>query len=405
MRKSLLTTFVVCGFVFGCSHAHSTLPQPAGNIESREIQGGSSPANLPKQYKLLYSFQAGMDGAEPRGALIQDASGDLYGTTAIGGGSSACGGGCGTVFEVDPSGDETVIHRFDGSDGEVPDAGLIRDTDGNLYGTTYFGGTSNDGVVFKIDSSGVEHVLHNFMNNGTDGVSPEARLTRDAAGNLYGTTTIGGSAGAGVVFKIDPSGNETILHTFSGADGSDPNGDVVLDGAGILYGTTTRGGARNRGTVFKVNSKDNEHVIHSFVGRDGRSPSGGVFRDTSGNVFGPTQSGGAAGGGVVFKVDSSGNETLIRSFSFSDGKGSPPIGNLTGNAVGDLYGVALNGFLGRGLVFELDQSGHENVLHSFMGSDGADPVAGLLRDAAGNLYGTTFDGGASGQGVVFELSH
>jgi uncharacterized repeat protein (TIGR03803 family) len=406
MRICLLSSFVACVFVFGCSNVHSTLPQPVGNIRQHQIQGDSSATDLPKQYKVLHSFQGGTDGAEPEGVLLQGASSTLYGTTATGGGSSACPGGCGTVFELDSSGVETVIHRFNGSDGGQPEAGLIRDSDGNLYGTTLYGGTSNDGVVFRIDPSGGEKVLHNFKSDGVDGINPAARLVRDAAGNLFGTTTIGGFADAGVVFELDPSGNETLLHTFISTDGKDPAGGLVLDGAGILYGTTYRGGARNRGTVYTLNSNGNEHVIHSFINKDGRWPAAGLFRDTSGNLYGITLYGGFAyEGGVAFKVDSSGNETVIRDFLYADGKGCPPVGDLVGSAGGDLFGVALTASSGRGLVFELDQSGRENVLHRFVGSDGADPAAGLLRDSAGNLYGTTFDGGATGQGVVFELSH
>lgn len=404
MRNSLLSVLVVCVFISGCSHAHSTLPQPAGNLPSGKMHGDSSPTNLPRQYSVLYSFQGGADGAQPEGVLIQDSSGNLYGTTAYGG-DSACRGGCGTVFKLDPSGTETVLHKFNGSDGNLPAAGLIRDADGNLYGTTLFGGTANDGVVFKMDASGNETVLHNFLSNGPDGRSPAARLVRDAAGNLYGTTTIGGFAGAGVVFKIDPSGNETILHRFSGADGLDPAGGLVMDGAGILYGTTSRGGSQKRGTVYKLNSKGNAHVLHSFSGRDGKWPDGGLFQDASGNLYGSTQRGGVASGGVVFKMDASGNETVIRSFDFSDGKGSPPSGDLIRGAGGNLYGIAAAGFDGRGLVFELDPTGHENVLHTFAGPDGEAPVGSLLRDASGNLYGTTYIGGTSNQGVVYKLTH
>jgi uncharacterized repeat protein (TIGR03803 family) len=181
-----------------------------------------------------------------------DAAGNLYGTAYVGG-DPTCG--CGTVFKLDPSGNATVLHAFtEGTDGGLPQAGLIRDAAGNLYGTTQIGGSSNAGTVFKVDTAGNETVLYSFT-GGADGGSPLGGVSRDAAGNLYGTTQLGGSPQlqAGTVFKLDTSGKLTALHTFTGgADGSNPFAGVIRDSAGNLYGTTAGGGDSGFGTVFKI---------------------------------------------------------------------------------------------------------------------------------------------------------
>jgi uncharacterized repeat protein (TIGR03803 family) len=197
----------------------------------------------------LYSFLGGTDGCGPESDLIRDAEGNLYGTTT-GFGTSA-----GTVFRVDPTGVETVLYLFlGGADGASPYAGLVRDAAGNLYGTTMTGsGSAAYGTVFKVDAMGKETVLHAFA-GPPDGAYPMAELVLDGVGNLYGTTTQGGSGFPknGIVFKIDPAGTETVLHSFNGADGATPVSGLLLDAAGSLYGTTRDGGALGFGTVFKI---------------------------------------------------------------------------------------------------------------------------------------------------------
>jgi uncharacterized repeat protein (TIGR03803 family) len=207
--------------------------------------------------KVLWSFGGGTDGILPRDWLIFDAAGNLYGTTTTGGTSSA-----GTVFELSPSGGgwtEQVLHAFNGTDGRNPIAGLIFDAAGNLYGTTNQGGTSNLGTVFELTPAAgrtwTEQVLHNF-GGGTDGAGPQAGLIFDAAGNLYGTTFSGGSYGGGTVFRLNAQG-EVLLQSFSGTDGANPVGGLVFDAAGNLYGTTNLGGASSFcsggcGTVFEI---------------------------------------------------------------------------------------------------------------------------------------------------------
>jgi uncharacterized repeat protein (TIGR03803 family) len=315
---------------------------------------------------VLYSFTDGADGATPYASVIRDAGGNLYGTTSAGG-LRTCnnGNGCGTVFKLDTTRKITVLHTFTGSrDGSIPMGRLVRDTAGNLYGTTEFGGSSigsGSGIVFKLNSTGKETVLHRFT-GGADGGEPVAGLIRDSGGNLYGTTGGGGSFGWGTVFKLDTAGKETVLYSFTdGADGATPYGSVIRDAAGNLYGTASMGGAIEAcaggcGTVFKLDTSGKLTVLYTFTGDDGRSPYAGVIRDPAGNLYGTTRSGGNGG-------------------TFSPGT-----------------------------VFKLDATGKETVLHNFVGgTDGADPVAGLIRDAAGNLYGTTPDGGA-GAGIVFKIA-
>ncbi|PYT52595.1 MAG: hypothetical protein DMG43_11255, partial [Acidobacteria bacterium] len=258
-------------------------------------------------FTVLYSFMGSPDGNGPYlAALILDKAGNLYGTTNAGGTGTCSLGrigpspGCGTVFKLDTAGNETVLHSFTGSDGSGPAASLIMDTAGNLYGTTSSGGSASVGTVFKIDTSGNQTVLHSFA--GSDGSGPDAGLIMDNAGNLYGTTSSGGSASVGTVFKIDTSGNETVLYNFKGGtDGARPEAGLIMDQAGNLYGTTLAGGtgtcsylSSGCGTIFKLDTSGNETVLHSFTGSpgDGANPFAALILDGAGNLYGTTLAGG-----------------------------------------------------------------------------------------------------------------
>jgi len=291
-----------------------------------------------------------------------------------------------------------------GADGGSPAAGVILDPAGNLYGTTAFGGASDQGVVFKLDTTGTETVLYSFT-GGTDGGKPQAGLIRDSAGNIYGTTTFGGIAsgysGYGVVFKLDTTGTETVLHSFTGgADGSGPGG-VIRDSAGNLYGTTGGGGIANClfggcGVVYKLDTTGTETVLYSFTGGSDGSGPGDVILDSAGNLYGITDGGGASNLGVVFKLDTTGAETVLHSFTGgADGSGADG-GVLILDSAGNLYGTtALGGASNLGVVFKLDTTGTETVLYSFTGgADGSGP-AGVILDSAGNLYGITQGGGSA----------
>ncbi len=386
---------------------------------------------------VLYSFgsQSG-DGLLPQASLIMDKKGNLYGTTVVGGtgNSPACNypyvGGCGTAFKLVPPGKkrsawtETVLYSF-GSQYEYdvyPVAGLIMDAEGNLYGTTT-GGAGADGAqgtVFKLTPNGTETVLHAFTGEPDDGSGPMAQLIMDAQGNFYGTTNGGnqGGRGNGTVFKLTPSGTETVLYSLGSqsGDGWNPWAGVIMDKKGNLYGTTYAAGVNNYGTAFELTPAGTETVLHSFPSQpgDGVYVKAGLVRDNKGNLYGTTWIGGAYGGGTVFKLSRSKKgawtETVLYSFcsqpNCTDGNG--PYAGLIMDKEGNLYGTANGGgaYPYWGTVFELTSQGVEKVLYSFgaYSGDGSGPSAGLIMDKKGNLYGTTEWGGANGYGTVFKIA-
>jgi uncharacterized repeat protein (TIGR03803 family) len=312
------------------------------------------------------------------------------------------------IYKLDSTGKETVLYSFAGPpiDGANPNSGLVRDLAGNLYGTTQFGGVSNNGVVFKLDSAGNEAVLHSFEGAPSDGGLPCAGLLRDLAGNLYGTTYQGGALGMGVVFKLDSTGKETVTHSFAGspADGARPCAVLIRDFWGNLYGSAQTGGANN-GVAFKLDPAGKLTVLHSFMGypTDGSSPWAGLIRDFAGNFYGTTIFAGASNNGVVFKLDATGKETVLHSFAGGPADGSQSLAGLLRDLAGNLYGTtALGGAGNAGVVFKLDSTGRETVLHNFGGPDGAGPYDGLIS-VGGSFYGTTQNGGTSDLGVVFRL--
>jgi len=305
----------------------------------------------------------------------------------------------------------TLLHSFAGNekDGAYPYAGLISDGTGNLYGTTQYGGSFNYGVVFKVNTSGKETVLHTFKGGVADGAYPFASLSRDATGNLYGTAAYGGSSGNGVVFKVSTSGQETVLYSFAGGttDGCNPYGGVIRDAAGNLYGTTEFCGTSGYGTVFRVDAKGSETVVHNFAGTDGAHPLWTSLRlDASGNLYGVTPEGGTSNEGVVYELTSSGTLTVLHNFAGGTADGCSPLGAPAMDKTGNLYGTAeLCGSSGKGIVWKLNSDHTETVLHNFNGlkEDGAYPGGGVTLDTQGNLYGDTEGGDASGYGTVYEL--
>jgi len=386
----------------------------AGNLYGTTAQGGAF--GYGTVFKLtenqgqwnetvLYSFcQQGQycsDGAGPNSSLVIDAAGDLYGTTLGGGAYGDTGGGAlgdGVVFELSPqpggTWTETVLHSFgNGNDGIAPFAGLVFDKAGNLYGTTFRGGTSvpsvcpdSCGTVFELspgsNSQWTEKVIYIFCSQSdcADGASPASQLIFDSTGNLYGTTQSGGSVAQhtnGTVFELSPTQNgqwsEVVLYAFQGGadDGEFPEGGLAQDANGNLYGATQFGysapaGGANNGTVFKLTKGSQgqwtETLINGFCSQancdDGSQPLAGVMLDQSGNVYGTTFMGGAFDWGVVYK--------------------------LTAQNIGFWP---------------------ESILYAFEGAgDGFNPHAGLILDNSGNLYGVAFQGGADGNGVVFKIT-
>lgn len=252
---------------------------------------------------ILHSFGSGADGLTPSGSLIEDSKGNLYGVTVSGG---THGGG--SLFKISPSAKETILYNF--SNTSAPEGSLLLDAQGNLYGTSVEGGKYSYGAAYEFSSSGKFHVIYSFCAqvHCTDGSQPQVGLARDSAGDLYGTTQNGGTYGQGTVFKLTDQGTETVLHSFglANGDGYFPEAPVVLDEAGNLYGTTNVGGAHGRGIIFKIDSAGNETVLYSFCAEsnctDGSQPSmGSLIRDSAGNLYG-VAGGGLYQGGVVFKL-------------------------------------------------------------------------------------------------------
>jgi uncharacterized repeat protein (TIGR03803 family) len=302
----------------------------------------------------------------------------------------------------------TVLYNFTGlADGGYPQASLVWDAAReNLFGTTQGGGAYGQGTVFKLDPTGKETALYSFT-GGTDGSLPYSGLVWDKAGNLYGTTEQGGAYGQGTVFNVSKSGKETVLHSFTGSDGCFPLGGLLRDKVGNLYGTTYQCGASGYGTVFKVNTSGTETVLHSFTGLDGKNPVfTSLLMDTEGNLYGVTLKGGASDEGVVYKLSQSRKLTVLHSFSGGTTDGCYSYGTLVNDAKGNLYGTTQScGASGDGMVYKLSKTGRLSVLYSFTGIvGGGGPVSGVIRDSKGNLYGDTHNGGTSQLGTVYKLS-
>jgi uncharacterized repeat protein (TIGR03803 family) len=364
---------------------------------------------------LLHSFAGTPDGAQPLASLSVDEQGNLYGTTSGGGAF-----GAGSVFKIDTGGKETVLYSFTGTDGDgaAPHAGVVLDAQGNLYGTTNQGGAHNVGSVFKLDTSSNETVLHSFNGTDGDGEFPSGNLVLNLDGNLYGTTSRGGGGdnSGGTVFKVDMNGVEAVLYRFNypaKAQG------LARDAAGNLYGTTRTGGSGHGiicdslygcGTLFKITTSGALTVLHEFTfrsGNDGAVPNGELGLDAQGSVYGTTEWGGLTfrsrenGSGTVFKVDTQGTETLL--YEFSDGE--RPLAGVVIDPAGNLYGTTSHAFPGAGSVYKLDTTGTETLLYTFRrySTSGYSPSTGLAIDSLGNLYGTTTNGGTDKLGSVFDL--
>lgn len=291
------------------------------------------------QETVLHSFGDTGDGGDPAGGLIADQQGNVYGTTYLNG-----PGGYGTVFKLTPGGKYTLLCSFSGgNDGGYPSSTLTRDSNGNLYGTAD-AGPHSVGIVFKVTPSGEKSTLYAFGRTETDGVRPaSAHLVLDRRGNLYGTTSEGGAYGHGTIFKLTPGGKETVLHSFNRDDGDAPQAGLIADADGNFYGTTSGGGANLAGTVFKFTPPKQLTVLYSFAGgSDGANPSAGVIRDASGNLYGSTSSGGGSGDGTIFGLTPDGTRTLNVSLTRAR-DGAPPVGSLTIDGRGDLYGTAYYG--------------------------------------------------------------
>jgi uncharacterized repeat protein (TIGR03803 family) len=391
----------------GASPQAGLVMDGSGNLYGAAASGGPSNAGTVFEIahgggalSVLASFN-GTNGANPYGTLILDSSGNLYGTTANGGAS-----GWGTVFEVaHGSGTISTLASFNYTDGASPRGALIMDGSGNLYGTTYQGGANGYGTVFELAAgSGTITALASF--DKTDGANPWGGLVMDGSGNLYGTTYQGGASGYGTVFEVaQGSGTITTLASFDKTDGANPYDALVLDGSGNLYGTTYQGGAHPYGTVFELaQGSGTITTLASFDSLNGRYPVAGLVMDGSGNLYGTTTQDSVSGAGMVFEV-ARGSSTITTLATFNGTDGANPVGGLLLDASGNLYGTTAGGGTGYGTAFELAQgSGTITTLAAFLVPNGANPYANVITDSSGNLYGTTQYGGTFGFGTVFEVA-
>jgi uncharacterized repeat protein (TIGR03803 family) len=389
--------------------------------------GGGATAPPPKPptvtAETLYSFGGtSTDAMGPSGVLFQGSDGNFYGTTDRGGLARCANGaatsdpfyiGCGTVFKITPTGEETVLHLFAAApaDGALPSV-LIQGSDGNFYGTTASGGANNAGTVFKLTPEGVETILYSFT-GGSDGAYADG-LVQGRDGNFYGTTSGGGANNAGTVFRLTPGGVETILYSFSGThdtgpDGANPIGQLVQGSDGNFYGVTALGGLQapdvmvgTCGTVFEVTPEGVETILHRFSGPDGQLPQGGLIQGSDGNFYGTT-SGGTTTFGTVFKVTPQGVETTLYTFSGSSpSNAAVPTNALTQGTDGNLYGTTLSGGMNDGgTMFQLTPGGVVTVLYSFPNTSG--PNTNLVQGSDGNFYGGTEGNGAYNRGYFFKL--
>lgn len=386
--------------------------------------------SLPAQtFANLQSF-TGTNGAVPQGALVQAVNGDLFGTTAAGGAN-----GDGTIFKITPQGALSTVYSFAGTDGANPFSALVQGPGGSLYGTTNAGGTSTAcaggcGTIFKIVGTALV-TLHSF--DGTDGAVPQGGVILGPDGNLWGTTLQGGSGGCtinpngcGTAFKISPTGKLITLYTFKGGlNGGNSYSPLVLAQDGDFYGTTFTGGAYGEGTIFKLTLKGIVALVHAFCSggspcSDGSNPVSGMVQDPNGALYGTTSTGGngscsvngSVGCGTVFETPLGSDLKTLHTFDGTDGAG--PVATLSLANSGNFYGTtpfggansSCNG--GCGTAFEMALNGSLTTLYSFCSqngcTDGTQPYGGLVQYTNGTFYGTTPGGGANSDGTVFTLA-
>ncbi|HXE51685.1 MAG TPA: choice-of-anchor tandem repeat GloVer-containing protein, partial [Tepidisphaeraceae bacterium] len=361
-------------------------------LESRWLLSGAAYTFSPVAF-----FDTSDLGSSPQSNLVADPAGNVFGTNSNGGAF-----GAGTVFEIPAGGTITTLASFNHADGADPDS-LIMDSAGNLYGTTFSGGAGNAGTVFEI-AKGTNAISTLGSFGAGNGVNP-AGVTVDADGNLFGTTLHGGDVNDGTVFEIAAGSNTvTTLASFNGVTGAVPTGGVTLDSAGNLWGTTQNGGPSDDGTLFEIAKGSNSiDTLVAFNGSNGMYPQGTLTSDSSGNLYGTTEAGGAAGYGTVFEIaQGSGTFTTLAS---ADGHSAVfPHGGVIADSSGNLYGSSSGGGVyGDGTVFEIAKgSGAITMLAPL--TNGLQPVGGVLLDAAGDLYGTASSGGDNGGGTVFKLT-
>lgn len=401
-------------FDFGVSGATiytAPLLDTNGNLYGTTYWGGTNGYGTVFEFgtngslATLFAFSAS-SGAQPLGGLLQDAAGTLYGTAYNGGPAEN-----GTVFRLSTNGVCTNLVVFDSVNGAYPCAGLLPGANGLLYSTAKIGGANGAaaGVVFAVSTNGV--VFTNLATfNSTNGADPTGGLIADAGGNLYGTTYYGGTYNYGTVFRLDTNQVVTTLATFNYTNGAWPNCTLVLDSAGYLWGTTVGGGGGlEAGTIFRVPTNappgNLPAAFATFTGPNGSIPSAGLTLGPDGAFYGTTEAGGENNFGVVFRVSTSGVITDL--VSFAGGNGAYPVAALISGGNGVFYGTtsgsAFNETVGNGTVFRVTTNGDLTTFFAFNGTNGSAPSGPLLLGHDGALYGTTQFGGALGSGTIFKL--
>ncbi|MGD0814644.1 MAG: choice-of-anchor tandem repeat GloVer-containing protein [Verrucomicrobiota bacterium] len=348
-------------------------------------------------------------GAAPFAPLVQGADGSLYGTTSIGG----TNGGGGTIFQATTNGGFTSLVSFSGTNGANPYGGLLQASDGTLWGTTYGGGTNGGyGTVFQATTNGGLTSLVSF--NGSNGANPCAGLALGPDGNFYGTTYFGGTSNYGTIFQVTPGGVLTSLVSFNDTNGAMPCAGLTLGPDGNFYGTTYAGGSYGDGTVFKVTTNGALSLLVSFdvTSSSSGQPYGGLMLGVDGCLYGTTSVSDTTRWdddpySTVFKMTTNGGLSTVAQLSGAPfmGPGPTPRGTIVQGTDGNLYLTACSGlvFTAHGMVISVADDQPTQVL-TFNGSDGADPYAGLIQASDGNFYGTTAAGGANGGGTIFQLS-
>lgn len=391
---------ILHSFDYGINSAPSSLTQgPDGHFYGTTMTGGISgfgtvfELDSAGNFSVLHEFDYER-GAWPYG-VIQANDGSFYGTTNDGGSNST-----GTVFKLDGSGNFTLLHTFDKAMGSG--VKLIQGSDGNFYGTTWDGGIGF-GTLFKLDAAGNTDILYEFEATEDLSSANPSNLIQGTDASFYGTTERGGSNGFGTIFKLDPSGSFSILHSFDSTDGSGPT-NLIQGHDGLFYGTTAGGGGNGGGTFFKIDPSGNFNVLQEFWPNLGGYIKSGMFQGSDGSFYGINTFGGNyVWYGTVIKLDSSGIMSVLYSFG-DDGSYGYAAGLIQGGD-SNLYGTTYHGgSLGFGKVFKLDLSGNFSVLHNFDGdSGGANPSYGLIQTDDGNFYGTTLGGGSNDAGTIFKL--
>lgn len=350
----------------------------AGNFYGTTSTGGAGGYGTIYKYSAsqglttLTSFDGAALGGTSRAGLTIDAEGNLYGSTTVG------GNGYGTVFKYSSTGGLTTLHAFSDTDGRTPSAAPVFGPDGSLYGTTFQGGTLGSGTVYKISSVSGTPSLSVVVNLGASNNYSNAPVVFDAAGNLLTTSSTGGSV-YGSVYQVTPDGSSTTLINFSRYTANTPSGGLVSDGAGNFYGVNSGGynlfipglgTLVNYGSIFKVSANGEVTSLYDFGGAGGRNPSGALLVDAEGKLFGTTRYGGDFGFGMVFSYDPT-TGLLTTLASFDSTTGSQPVGQLTADAFGNLYGTTYAGGSGVGTIFKVTGSG-------FVGASVPEPVSMAL---------------------------